>query len=63
MGLMSIFSLSYFHETSYIGFWFENSGQTRLPAALIAQDGYDNVYVQGGTRDLIMSYFGILFGI
>ncbi|MDR1104689.1 MAG: sulfatase-like hydrolase/transferase, partial [Endomicrobium sp.] len=51
MGLMSIFfSLPYVQGMSYIGLGLENSGQTRLPA-ILAKNGYDNVYVQGDTRE------------
>ncbi|MDR2458153.1 MAG: LTA synthase family protein [Clostridiales Family XIII bacterium] len=51
MGLMSVFfSLPYVRGISYIGFGLENSGQTRLPA-ILSKNVYDNVYVQGDTRD------------
>jgi phosphoglycerol transferase MdoB-like AlkP superfamily enzyme len=53
MGLMSIFfSLPYVQGMSYIGLGLENSGvgAMRLPA-ILAKNGYDNVYVQGDTRE------------
>jgi phosphoglycerol transferase MdoB-like AlkP superfamily enzyme len=51
MGLMSVFfSLPYVQGMPYIGLGLENSAQTRLPD-ILSKNGYDNVYVQGDTRE------------
>ncbi|MDR3071679.1 MAG: sulfatase-like hydrolase/transferase [Endomicrobium sp.] len=51
MALMSVFfSFPYVKGMPYIGFGLENCGQTRLPA-ILAQNGYDNVFVQGDKRE------------
>jgi phosphoglycerol transferase MdoB-like AlkP superfamily enzyme len=51
MGLMSVFfSFPYVQGMSYMGSGLENSGQTRLPA-ILAKNGYDNVFVQGDKRE------------
>lgn len=51
MGLMSVFfSFPYVSGLPYMGHGLENSGQTRLPL-ILAENGYDNVFVQGDKRE------------
>jgi phosphoglycerol transferase MdoB-like AlkP superfamily enzyme len=51
MGLMSVFfSFPYVHGLPYMGHGLENFGQARLPF-ILAENGYDNVFVQGDKRE------------
>jgi phosphoglycerol transferase MdoB-like AlkP superfamily enzyme len=51
MGLMSVFfSIPHVQGLSYMGYGLENVGQTRLPA-ILAKNGYDNVFAQGYERE------------
>ncbi|MDR2426244.1 MAG: sulfatase-like hydrolase/transferase [Endomicrobium sp.] len=51
MGLMSVFfGFPYVRGLPYMGYGLENFGQTRLPL-ILAENGYDNVFVQGDKRE------------